>query len=254
MKCLSLGLIALVAVSSSAFAGDTVTASSKQVIAPAPELFGLGWYGGLDGGVNLYQSYRNNSAFTLNDGLGTVVNVDRQHKVGGFGGLKLGYVFGNGVFRPAIEEDIYYNGFQSSLRATANNNPVVGNSNVSVNSGVFMTNFIARFAFGRFQPYIGGGIGGYYAETGNISYNVNGAQYTIHRSASNGSFAWQLVAGSDYYINPKVSIFAEYKYLNYNNLGGGNNLPGLAPGSNTRVFGTTNLGQSLLGAGVRFHF
>ena len=129
-------LIALAAFASPAFGGDPVVAPSKQVVAPAPELYGLGWYGAFDAGINIYQSYRNNQAYTLNDGLGSVVNVDRQHKVGGFGGLKLGYVFGNGVFRPAIEEDIFYNGFQSSLRATsAAGAPLIANSNVAVNRG-----------------------------------------------------------------------------------------------------------------------
>lgn len=253
MKSKYLILVSLVAFASPAFAGSPVT---QPIAAPTQELYGLGWYGGFDAGVNVFQSYRNTEAFALNDGLGSVVNFNRQHKVGGFGGLKLGYVFGTGVFRPTIEEDIFFNGFQSSLRATVNNNPVVANSNVAVSSGAFMTNFIARFALGngRFQPYVGAGIGGYYAETGNISVNYNNAQYPIHRSGSNGSFAWQAIVGSDYYVSPKISIFAEYKYLNYNNLGGGNNLPGVAPGSNSRVFGTTNLGQSLVGAGMRFHF
>ncbi|OAI40875.1 hypothetical protein AYO41_01750 [Verrucomicrobia bacterium SCGC AG-212-E04] len=228
-----------------------------------PVSFGIGWYGALDGGVNVYQSYRDNRTFTLNDGLGTQVAIERQHKIGGFGGIKLGYVFGTGAVRFAVEESIFYNGFQSSLRAQAFTPQGVAiggpaNSNLTVNSVPFMTNFLVRFAPGnqRFQPYIGLGIGGYYASTGNISVNVRGAQYTINRSASNGSFAWNVLAGADYYFNPKLSMFLEYTYLNYNNLGGktvtvGN---GVITGTNSHFFGNQNLGQSLIGAGVRFHF
>ncbi len=256
MKSKILILCALVAFTSPAFAGQPMAAPVMVA-----QSFGIGWYGAIDGGVNVYQSYRNNAAYGLNDGLGSFVTVDRNHKVGGFGGVKLGYVFGTGAVRFAVEEDIFYNGFQSSLRGqafTALGVPIGGpaNSNISVNSGAFLTNFLVRFAPGsqRFQPYLGMGIGGYYASTDNFSINVRGAQYTLNRSASNGSFAWQGVVGADYYFNPKISLFTEYKYLNYNNVGGRNVTTNNVNGSNNYFLGNRNLGQSLIGAGLRFHF
>jgi predicted porin len=53
--------------------------------------------------------------------------------------------------------------------------------------------------------------------------------------------AWQVVAGSDYFFTHNMSAFIEYKYLNY---------------TSTQI--DTNqdrdMGQHLLGAGVRFFF
>jgi opacity protein-like surface antigen len=109
-----------------------------------------------------------------------------------------------------------------------------------------MGNFILRFAPGnqKFQPYVGAGVGVYYAEgagvevqdpvTGSVPINTGGGQ-------SHADLAWQIVAGSDYYWTPKLSTFIEYKFLNY---------------TSTQI--DTNqdrdLKQHLLGAGVRLHF
>ncbi len=244
--------VVLAAFAAPVFAGSTVV-DTKQVVPPPPSI-GTGFYCALDAGINAFQTYRDNRAFGISDFTGVAgdfVNVDRLHKVGFAGGLKLGYVFGNGVIRPTIEEDVFYNGFQSSQRLQAFNaagTTIAGpaNTNVNVNSVAFMTNFLIRFAPGnqRFQPYIGAGIGGYYGSIGDVNIQVGPNFIPINRSRSNGNFAWQAVAGTDYYFTRTLSGFAEYKYLNYNNLGGGNN----------GQFGTTNLGQSLVVFGVRAHF
>ncbi len=251
MKRKILSFIALAAFASPLFAGTPVV-ETKQVV-PQPNI-GTGFYCALDAGINAYQSYRDNRAFDISGITGVAgdfLTVDRLHKVGFVGGLKLGYVFGTGVVRPTIEEDIFYNGFQSSLRLQAFNARgalIAGpaNTNVNVNSGAFMTNFLLRFAPGNqhFQPYFGVGIGGYYGSTGDVNLQVGNTSFPIYRSRSTGNFAWQVLAGADYYFTRTMSGFAEYKYLNYNNLGGGTN----------GEFGTHNLGQSLVVFGVRAHF
>jgi opacity protein-like surface antigen len=223
-----------------AFGGSDVTQVNKTVVPASPALFGLGWYGGIDGGVNVYQSYRDDSSFGL--GGGNVLDVSHDHKISGFGGIKLGYVFGSGTFRPTIEEDIYYNGISSRVSGRVNGTEVL-NSNFTANTGAFMTNFIGRFSLGngRFQPYVGAGVGAYYGGSNDLTANVNGVNSVISKGRSGGNFAWQAIAGSDYYLTPKLSIFGEYKYLNYNNLGG-------------EFGGQHSLGQSLVGGGVRVHF
>ena len=40
------------------------------------------------------------------------LTVSPKNDVGFFGGIKLGYVFGTGVFRPTLEGDFFYNGFR----------------------------------------------------------------------------------------------------------------------------------------------
>ena len=226
----------------------------KQVAPPPPPLYGLGFYGAIDMGANIYQNRGSDTTFS-DDRVGTpdfgdTLTVSPKNDVGFFGGAKLGYVFGTGVFRPTVEGDFFYNGFRGGADFTLRdiNNVVLAQRNVTtwINSGAFMFNFIMRFAPGnqRFQPYAGAGVGVYYAEsagtevvnpeTGVVPINTGGGR-------SHADLAWQIVAGSDYYWTPKFSTFIEYKFLNYT-----------STQINTRQ--DRDLRQQLLGAGVRLHF
>ena len=227
----------------------------KQVVPPPPPpMYGLGFYGAIDMGANIYQNRGGTRTFTDDNPnspfFGDSLEVDPKNDVGFFGGVKLGYVFGTGVVRPTVEGDFFYNGFRGGADFTLRDidNNVLAQRNVTtwINTGAFMFNFIARFAPGnqRFQPYAGAGVGVYYAEsagtevvdpvTGRVPFNTGGGN-------SHADLAWQIVAGSDYYWTPKLSTFIEYKFLNY---------------TSTQI--DTNqdrdLRQHLLGAGVRLHF
>src|SRR5213595_3174312 len=89
----------------------------KQVAPPPPpELYGLGFYGAIDAGANVYQNRGGDRTFTddnLNSPFfGDTLTVLPKNDVGFFGGIKLGYVFGMGVFCPTLEGDFFYNGFR----------------------------------------------------------------------------------------------------------------------------------------------
>ncbi len=225
----------------------------KQVAPPPPpELYGLGFYGAIDMGANIYQNRGGTRTFTDDNPnspfFGDSLEVDPKNDVGFFGGVKLGYVFLTGVVRPTVEGDFFYNGFRGGANFTLRDSfgDVLAQRNVTtwINTGAFMGNFILRFAFGRFQPYVGAGVGIYYAEsagvevvdptTGRVPINTGGGR-------SHADLAWQIIAGSDYYWTPKFSTFIEYKFLQY---------------TSTQI--DTNqdreLNQQLLGAGVRLHF
>jgi len=226
----------------------------KQVAPPPPPLYGLGFYGAIDAGANIYQNRGGDRTFTDDNPnspfFGDSLDVNPKNDVGFFGGVKLGYVFGTGVFRPTVEGDFFYNGFRGSANFTLRDSfgDVLAQRNVNtwVNTGAFMFNFIMRFAPGnqRFQPYAGAGVGVYYAEsagvevvdpvTGRVPINTGGG-------ANHADLAWQIIAGSDYYWTPKFSTFIEYKFLNY---------------TSTQIDTNQdrNLRQHLLGAGVRLHF
>jgi len=226
----------------------------KQVAPPPPPLYGLGFYGAIDAGANIYQNRGGDRTFTDDNPnspfFGDSLDVNPKNDVGFFGGVKLGYVFGTGVFRPTVEGDFFYNGFRGGANFTLRDSfgDVLAQRNVNtwVNTGAFMFNFIMRFAPGnqRFQPYAGAGVGVYYAEsagvevvdpvTGRVPINTGGG-------ANHADLAWQIIAGSDYYWTPKFSTFIEYKFLNY---------------TSTQIDTNQdrNLRQHLLGAGVRLHF
>ena len=225
----------------------------KQVAPPPPPLYGLGFYGAIDMGANVYQNRGGDRTFTDQDRLdifdfGDTLTVSPKNDVGFFGGIKLGYVFGTGVFRPTVEGDFFYNGFRGgadfALRESDGDLIRSSSATTWINTGAFMGNFIGRFAFGRFQPYAGAGVGIYYAEsagvevvnpvTGRVPINTGGGR-------SHADLAWQIIAGSDYYWTPKFSTFIEYHFLNYT-----------STQIDTRE--DRDLRQHLVGAGVRVHF
>jgi hypothetical protein len=228
----------------------------KQVAPPPPpELYGLGFYGAIDAGANVYQNRGGDRTFTADDrfliddrDFGATLTVSPKNDVGFYGGVKLGYVFGTGVVRPTIEGDFFYNGFRGGADFVLRDRfgDVLGQRDVTtwINSGAFMANFMLRFAFGRFQPYAGGGVGVYYAESAGAEVRdpvTNRVPINTGGGASHADLAWQIVAGSDYYWNPKFSTFIEYHYLNYTS-------------TQINTNEDRNLGQHLVGAGVRFHF
>jgi opacity protein-like surface antigen len=233
-------VIALLA--GTAFAGPAPS-YKKTVVEPRPEVFGLGLYGALQAGMNLFQDNKTDILGTDSDG--DHISVHPNSSVGGFGGGKLGYVFNTGRIRPAAELDLFYNGFGSSYEIDNGPN---GNGNrnrfqgipFSVNSVAFIPNLLVRFDFGRIQPYIGGGLGGYYAST-----QTDTSFGTDLTSRNTCNWAWQVVGGCDYYFTEKVSAFAEYKFLNYENY---------KPFAGSIGSSTERLGQQLVGIGVRVHF
>jgi opacity protein-like surface antigen len=226
----------------------------KQVAPPPPPpLWGTGFYGAIDMGANVHQDRGGDRTFTgedldLDRDLGLTLDVSPKNDVGFFGGIKLGYVFGTGVFRPTIEGDFFYNGFRGGADFTLLNidNDVLVQRNVDtwINTGAFMANFIGRFAFGRFQPYVGGGVGIYYAESAGVDIvNPETGDLVFHNGGgrSHSDLAWQVIAGADYYWTPKFATFIEYHYLDYTS-------------TQINTNQSRDLGQHLVGAGVRFHF
>ena len=230
-------------------AGEPV--AYKQVAQPPPELWGTGFYGAIDAGANLYQNRGGDRTFTDDNPnsafFGDSLEVSPKNDVGFFGGVKLGYVFGTGVIRPTVEGDFFYNGFRGGADLTLRDSfgDVLRTSNVTswINTGAFMFNFILRIAPTgcRFQPYAGAGVGVYYAESAGIDINTPRGTFSTGGGQNHADLAWQVIAGSDYYWTPKFSTFIEYHYLNYTS-------------TQIDTHEDRNLGQHLLGAGVRIHF
>ena len=227
MKKLLLSTVALTGLLAASLQAGPAVEYKQVAPPPAPPMYGLGFYGAIDAGANVYQNRGDDRTFTDNNPnspfFGDSLEVNPKNDVGFFGGVKLGYVFGTGVVRPTVEGDFFYNGFRGGANFTLRDSfdDVVAQRNVTtwINTGAFMANFILRFAPGnqRFQPYAGAGVGIYYAEsagvevvdpvTGRVPINTGGGR-------SHADLAWQVVAGSDYFFNPQWSAFIEYKFLN----------------------------------------
>src|SRR6478609_3275026 len=122
----------------------------KQVAPPPPPpMYGLGFYGAIDAGANVYQNRGDTRTFTgdnrINDitdrDFDATLEVNPKNDVGFFGGIKLGYVFGTGVVRPTIEGDFFDNGFRGGANVTLRDrfDDVIAQRNVTtwVNTGAF---------------------------------------------------------------------------------------------------------------------
>src|SRR6476646_7664794 len=185
-----LAAIMAVFLSVSAQAGEAVVTTVAPA-PPPPELFGPGFYMGLDLGANVWQNNSADRNFT--DAAGDTLTLSQNSEVGFYGGIKAGYVFGTGVFRPTIEGDFFYNGWQRSgtgtFRAfdgTVTTTDFSGN----INTGAFMSNFIGRFAFGRFQPYVGAGVGIYYAASPGFTVNTPRGTFNTSGDRTHTDLAW----------------------------------------------------------------
>ena len=254
----------------------------KQVAPPPPPpVYGTGFYGAIDAGANVYQNLPDSRTVTADfDNIAFDLKYNPKNEVGFFGGIKLGYVFGTGVIRPTVEGDFFYNGFRPGADFTLDARTAGGQERIAslsadtwLNTGAFMANFILRFAPGnqRFQPYVGAGVGGYVAQSAGVNAqvsvtgvgrgNIRISREDLRELAGTAEFAdlaWQVVAGADYYWTPKFSTFIEYHYLDYTS-------STLIAVRDTEVrqniqavkkaFDISgDLGQHLVGLGVRFHF
>src|SRR2546428_6144454 len=164
MKLIALISTAIITVaSSSLFAGPPYYKQAAPP--PPPPLYGVGFYGAIDMGANVYQNRGGTRTFTQDNpnllGFGDTLTVSPKNDVGFFGGVKLGYVFGTGVVRPTVEGDFFYNGFRGGANLTLNGaeGDLIAQRNVTtwITTGAFMANLILPLAPGnqRFRPYSG---------------------------------------------------------------------------------------------------
>jgi opacity protein-like surface antigen len=229
-----LAVVSTAALTAASFAGETTYTTTTEPPPSNPIFYGTGFYMGLQAGVNAYQDYGDAREFSLG---GNEITLEPQEKIGFVGGLKVGYVFGTGTVRPTIEADLYYNGVEGDIDARVNGNDADFDADADLHSGAFMGNFLLRFAFDRFQPYVGGGVGGYYAEAQDVEVTIGNTTFDVDGGSRSG-FAWQLIGGADYYFTEKFSTFVEYKFLNYEDAG----------------FNEDRVSQHLVVLGLRWHF
>lgn len=247
MKRTYFSLAAFAALVAGANAGDTVWNAPKNPVtidpAPMAPAYGEGWYLGIGGGLNVYQDYQNASRNKrVKVGNETIVNTKLDtDNVGGFGGIKLGYGFGGGAIKPAIELDAFYNAYDIKFSAeTADGDK--GNAKGRLDSGGFLANVLFRYDAGAFMPYVGAGAGFFIGKIDDARVSVGSASIT-GGSDQTTEFAWQLLGGFDYFFNERTSFFTEYKFLSYENSNGGDTF-----------FGGSAIRQHLVGVGVRWFF
>lgn len=163
------------------------------------------------------------------------------------GGIKFGYTwpfsddpvtlsFEDGQFRVsgALEAEAF--GVGSRLRPRVNG----VKRKLDIDSAVFMLNFLIKGQTGRFQPYVGPGIG--FAALFAHGYDMPAR---TDSSDEDISFAFQVLAGCDYFLYKEWSIFGEYRFLSF---------PEAELFNSPTDFEMESLNQHLFSLGLRHHF
>src|SRR4029077_7609920 len=145
MKLIALISTAIITVaSSSLFAGPP---DYKQAAPPPPPPnYGVGFYGAIDLGANVYQDRGGTRTFTQDNpnllGFGDSLTISPKNDVGFFGGIKLGSVFDTGVVRPTVQGDFVFKGFRGggdfTLRDSFGDVLEQRNATTLINTGAFM--------------------------------------------------------------------------------------------------------------------
>ena len=185
---------------------------AATILAPLPAFMGqavaqpvTGIYIGAEGGANFLQR---ETLQTLRTGAASVnyVNVHNAFNDGYVGLASIGYGLGNGL-RLELEGNYRYNGLTRPSRLTSTafggkEEKYGGMANV-----LFDLDVGSPYAY----PYIGGGLG--YVQVDQTSrIQVPGLSQRV--SGSEGSFAYQAIAGVSFPIPPVVglSLTAEYRF------------------------------------------
>ena len=180
------------------------------------------------------------------------------------GSLGVGYAFGNN-WRIELDGTQLWNDLGAISQAA--------NTSANMRMSTLMMNAIYDFQdFGVWTPYIGAGLGVAKSElsaqshgfpSGNINLPLvnnptcpNNALCSVNDT--DGSLAWQLIAGMGYDITEKLVWDTQYRYMNAGTLhfgGFGNNFNGAAAGPslplNTNIGG---VGSHVLMTGLRYKF
>jgi|GEM_PF-927720 len=110
---------------------------------------------------------------------------------------------------------------------------------VNLDCASFMINLLLKGQIDKFRLYAGPSFG--FAGVSLDSYNYpgwRGAGYDV-------DFAYGILGGAEYFLDPKWSLFTEYQYVRYHNVS-------LSSGTSQLTFDP--LEQNLVNVGVKYHF
>ncbi len=178
-------------------------------------------------------------------------SFELDNETGWFGGIEFGYQWQTPFpVRPAFEVELFY--LYNDFYADGNPSRAVEDDSVrgETHSAVAMANLILALDlsdyrdsvgpfWAGFHPYIGGGIGAAYVWQRNFTFDRGGS---VRSSGSNGdvTFAYQLFAGVEFDVSDTLSLYAEYKWLVFDDLGDDT--------------GITNYEHNMFGAGFKVQY
>lgn len=227
--------IALIVSATSLQAGTQI--SEKRIHEPVATVAEGGPYWAIFGGANVKQSSDNNQS---RGGVGRLAD-EEQNELGWFAGVKWGYDFASSS---RVHFALEVEGLYSKLDAETESND--GGFSLRTkgdfSAAALMVNGLIKFEpIYTIRPYIGVGAGVAYVELQDVESEVTfkGTRLAnrTQQDAEDWTFAYQGIAGLDFMVNERISIFTEYKALVFHD-----------------AVGTENYINHLVGIGVRVKY
>jgi opacity protein-like surface antigen len=144
------------------------------------------------------------------DNLGLGLSGEMTFDAGVAVGAKLGYWFS--------KQNIPYFGLEIDLNgnfAETDELEVSGVGDADLEADVesysISVNALLRYPGKVFTPYAGVGIGWFYADVDDLTV-IALPLVVLVEGDDDSTLGWQLLAGVDWFVNPQMSVFVEYKY------------------------------------------
>lgn len=211
IKTFLLGAAASILVAGAAAAADLPSFKAPPVYAPPPAFSWEGFHFGVNGGygggsVDSYSTLLAPPVVIPPVGFAASAQSSRSIS-GGIVGFQSGYLwqFSNNVVL-GYESDIQWSGVRSSAQ-----NGAFNFANVQNRLSWFATERVrAGYAFGRFLPYVTGGLA-YGRVRATAAQAAGAAVYQGYGSSTRAGFA--VGAGAEYALTNNLSVKAEYLYV-----------------------------------------
>ncbi len=204
-------VIALIISATSLHAGTQI--SEKRVHEPVVSVVDGGPYWAIFGGANVKQSSDNNQR---RGSVGRLAD-EEQNELGWFGGLKWGYDFGSRYSHHfALEVEGLYS--QLNAETESNDGAFSLRTKGDISAAALMVNGLIKFEpIWSLRPYVGVGAGVAYVwlrdNESEVTFNGTRLANRTQADAEDWTFAYQGIAGLDFQLNERTSIFTEYKAL-----------------------------------------
>jgi len=236
---------------------QTTVQNTAYRVTAAPRAYATGVEVAVFGGVDLAQEGNMTGHGAAFPGS---LSFDPSDRIGGVFGAKLGYTWpgwrkGPGfdgdttrqvddhfTLLPSIEYEFLYLNRELDGQAA-------GGERVDTDftASVFSVNPILRAQYYMFRPYVGFGVGGAYLEAHGPEFVSPGGVVSRNSGTPDDiALALQAIAGTDVFITKHISLFGEYKFLNF-----------LDPNFSTPTVefkAKDFISENLLTAGIRYHF
>lgn len=165
------------------------------------------------------QTRQNATDFYFSGSLGAIIPATSDVKVAGVSGElsanagvmgsgAIGYRFGPFL---AVEGEIGYSKFSYDKLNIAGLLASVDGGASTITG--FANLIVTPLGWGRFSPYIGGGVGLAYSRSDINSLSAAGITLPVDKSVSKTGFAANAIAGLDYAVNDRLTIGAQYRLI-----------------------------------------